>query len=83
MALPNNKWVDPRELAIKEMNTLRGKLCSLIESMNLPNKDQEEAAIALLKQFTYQTQDVVAQLIENLDNGEVKVRYNSKVLEVQ
>lgn len=82
MALPRNEWVDARELAIKEMNSMRGKMCSLIESMNLP-KDQEVSTIALLKQFSYSTQDVIAQLLDRIDDGETKFRYTNKLLEVK
>lgn len=65
------------------MNTMRGKMCSLIEGMNLPNKEQEEAVITLLKQFSYDTQEVIAQLLEQVDNGDKKFKYSNRLLEMK
>ena len=83
MAVPRNDWVQADELAKRTMNTMRGKMCSLIEGMDLPSHQQEEAVITLLKQFSYEAQDVLAQLIEELDEGSHSFRYNNKALEVQ
>lgn len=82
MALPNNKWVAPEEISIRTMNTMRGKMCSLIEGMNLPSK-QEEGAITLLKQFSYEAQEVVAQLLREVNIDNVSFKYNDKLLEVK
>ena len=83
MALPHNNWVSASEISIRSMNTMRGKMCSLIEGMNLPNKEQEEAVITLLKQFSYDTQEVIAQLLEQVDNGDKKFKYSNRLLEMK
>lgn len=82
MALPNNNWVSPEEISIRSMNTMRGKMCSLIEGMNLP-KDQETGIITLIKQFSYETQEVMAQLLSELNKESNKTfRFNKNLLEV-
>lgn len=58
----------PREIAIREFNSLRGRLCSLIESVGLPHK-QERAIVTMVKHLSFQNQSVVAQLLEELDDG--------------
>lgn len=58
-------------------------MCSLVENMNLDNETQEKATIALIKQFSYEAQDVIAQLIDQLDEGHNQFRYASKQLEVR
>ena len=63
MALQDNRWVDASELSKREWNTIRGKLCSVIEAMGLPEK-QERATVALIKQLTYESQETVAQLLK-------------------
>jgi hypothetical protein len=55
-----------REIAIQEFNSLRGRLCTVIESACLPKK-QEKALVTLIKQLSYQNQAVIAGLIEILD----------------
>lgn len=65
------------------MNTMRGKMCSLIEGMNLPSK-QEEGAITLLKQFSYDAQEIISQLLEELHKDSSKTfKYNNNLLEVR
>jgi hypothetical protein len=63
-----------RELSIKEFNSLRGRLCTVIESANLPNR-QERALVNMIKNLSYQSQAVVAELIERLDDGERQFSY--------
>lgn len=58
-----------REIAIREFNSLRGRLCSVIESANL-QKSQERAIVNLIKNLSYQNQAVIAELIEKLDDNE-------------
>ena len=82
MAIPRNDWVKADEISIRTMNTMRGKMCSLIEAMNLP-KDQEEAVIIHLKQFSYDTQEIIAQLLDLVDEGDLKFKYNNRLLEVR
>lgn len=60
--------LDAKEIAIREFNSLRGRMCSIIESANLPVK-QEKALITLIKQVSYQNQAAIVQLIECLDEG--------------
>lgn len=58
-----------REIAIREFNSLRGRLCTVIESAGLPKK-QERALVLLIKNLSYQNQAVIAELIERLDRGD-------------
>ncbi len=67
-----------REIAIREMNGLRGRLCTVIESAGLPKK-QERALVTMIKTTSYQSQAVVAELLEKLDSGDVHFTYNGKL----
>ncbi len=71
-----------REIAIREFNSLRGRLCTVIESAGLQKK-QERALVTLIKNLSYQNQAVIAELISRLDEGEdVKAfRYSENKLE--
>jgi len=69
-----------REIAVREMNGLRGRLCTVIESANLPKK-QERALITLIKTTSYQSQAVIAELLEKLDTGDVSFTYTNKLSE--
>lgn len=79
--IQKNEWVPPSEFVIREMNSLRGKMCSVIEGMHLPEK-QERAAIALIKQLSYQTQDTLAQLID-YSAGSAQFRYQNEKIEMK
>jgi hypothetical protein len=73
-----------REVAIREFNSLRGRLCTMIEAMGLP-KSRERAAVLLIKNLSYQNQAVVAELIEKLEdaNGhQLRFKYNDSKLDV-
>jgi len=61
-----NGLVPAREIAIREFNSLRGRLCTVIESVGLP-REQERALVLLIKNLSYQNQAVIAELIERLD----------------
>jgi hypothetical protein len=52
-----------REVAVREFNSLRGRLCTVIESAGLP-KVQERALVTLIKNLSYQHQKVIAELLE-------------------
>jgi hypothetical protein len=78
--IQKNDWVSASEFTIREMNSLRGKICSVIEGMDLPEK-QERAAIALIKQLSYQTQDTLSQLFEH-SNGTAFYRYQNDKVEI-
>lgn len=67
-----------REVAIREFNGLRGRLCTVIESAGLPKK-QERALVTLIKNHSYQSQAVVSELLDKLDGGDVKFRYTTKL----
>ena len=70
-----------KEVAIREMNSLRGRLCTVIESASLPNK-QERAVVNLIKNLSYQNQAVIAELIEKLDDGQRQFTYvDTKLIE--
>jgi hypothetical protein len=60
------EFIPAREIAIREFNSLRGRLCTVIESVGLP-REQERALILLIKNLSYQNQAVIAELIERLD----------------
>ena len=62
-------FLPAREIAIREFNSLRGRLCTVIESAGLPKK-QERALVLLIKNLSYQNQAVIAELIDHLDDGE-------------
>jgi hypothetical protein len=55
-----------REIAIREFNSLRGRLCTVIESAGLQKK-QERALVLLIKNLSYQNQAVVSELIDRLE----------------
>jgi hypothetical protein len=79
--IQRNDWVPASEFVIREMNSLRGKMCSVIEGMHLPEK-QERAAIALVKQLSYQTQDTVSQLLD-YSSGTALFRYQNDKIEMK
>ena len=60
--------VGAKEVAIREFNSLRGRLCTVIESAGLPTK-QERALVLLIKNLSYQNQAVIAELIDKLENA--------------
>jgi hypothetical protein len=55
----------PENVVTDEFNRLRGRLCGLIESWGLPEK-QERGAIQTLKSLSYDSEKVVKDLIENI-----------------
>lgn len=50
------------EVIADEFNRLRGRLCGLIESWGLPER-QEKGAIQTLKSLSYDSQKVVTELL--------------------
>ena len=75
-----SEWVPAKELAIREFNSLRGRLCTTIESVGLPKK-QEKSLIQMIKSISYQNQAVISELIGVLDPAEQRVfTYNSEKL---
>ena len=70
--------MNAREIAIQEFNSLRGRLCTVVESANLPKK-QEKALVTLIKQLSYQNQAVIAEVIEILDKENAsQFQYNGQ-----
>ena len=68
-----------REIAIRELNSLRGRLCAVIESAGLPYK-QERAIITLIKNLSFQNQAVIEKLLEELDtDGKLFTVVNNKL----
>lgn len=67
--MEQEEFLPAREIAIREFNSLRGRLCTVIESAGLPKK-QERALVLLIKNLSYQNQAVIAELIDRLDNGD-------------
>lgn len=47
----------------EEMNRLRGRLCGLIESFGLPEK-QERGMIQTLKSLTYDSEALLKEIVE-------------------
>lgn len=70
-----------REIAVRELNSLRGRLCAVIESAGLPYK-QERAIITLIKNLSFQNQAVIEKLLVELDtDGKVFKVVNNKLIE--
>lgn len=68
-----------REIAIRELNSLRGRLCAVIESAGLPYK-QERAIITLIKNLSFQNQAVIERVLEELDtDGKLFTVVNNKI----
>lgn len=55
-----------REIVAREFNSLRGRLCTVIESAGLPYK-QERAIVTLIKNLSFQNQAVTTKVVEELD----------------
>lgn len=55
--------VDPEGVVTEEMNRLRGRLCGLIESWGLPEK-QERGAIQTLKSLSYDAQKSITESLK-------------------
>lgn len=64
--MEKDELLPAREVAIREFNSLRGRLCTVIESAGLPKK-QERALVLLIKNLSYQNQAVIAELIAKLE----------------
>lgn len=79
--IPNNEWVAASELTVREFNALRGKICSAVESLGLPHQ-QERAVIAQIKQYSYDSQELISQLMSAATNDK-KFRYNDHRVEVK
>lgn len=54
---------DKESAIADEFNRLRGRLCGLIESWNLPPR-QERGAINTLKSLSYDSQQAILDLVE-------------------
>lgn len=65
----SEEYLPAREIAIREFNSLRGRLCTVIESAGLPKK-QERALVLLIKNLSYQNQAVIAELINKLEGSD-------------
>ena len=76
----SEEFLEAREIAVKEFNSLRGRLCTVVESAGLPKK-QERALVTLIKNLSYQNQAVVLELIAKLDTNRTVFRYNEDKLE--
>lgn len=73
-----------REIAIREFNSLRGRLCTVVEAAGL-DKKQERALVTLIKNLSYQNQAVIAELITRLEDEaqhSVVFKYNENKLDV-
>lgn len=55
---------DKEAVVTEEMNRLRGRLCGLIESWGLPEK-QERGAINTLKSLSYDAQKAITEALDN------------------
>lgn len=54
---------DVESVVTEEMNRLRGRLCGLIESWGLPEK-QERGAINTLKSLSYDAQKTITEALK-------------------
>lgn len=54
---------DTEAVVTEEMNRLRGRLCGLIESWGLPEK-QERGAINTLKSLSYDAQKAITEALK-------------------
>lgn len=80
----NEDSLPAREVAIREFNSLRGRLCTVVEAADLPKK-QERALVTLIKNLSYQNQAVIAELIARLEDEaghSVLFSYNETKLDV-
>jgi len=68
------EYLPATEVAIREFNSLRGRLCTVIESANLPLK-QERALVHMIKNLSYQNQAVIAELIDKLGGTDRSFSY--------
>lgn len=57
-----DSYDDPEQVVHQEMNRLRGRLCGLIESWGLPDK-QERGAVGTLKTLTYDIEAVLVDVV--------------------
>jgi len=73
------EFLPAKEIMIREFNSLRGRLCTVVESAGLPNK-QERALITLIKNLSFQNQAVAIELISKLDKEGQLFRYNQNKL---
>lgn len=55
------------DLVSDEYNRLRGRLCGLIESWGLPER-QERGMIQTLKSLTYDSEKVIKDLLDEYDD---------------
>lgn len=55
----------PEAVVTDEFNRLRGRLCGLIESWGLPER-QERGAIQTLKSLSYDSEKVVKDLLDDV-----------------
>lgn len=58
-----------KEIVAREFNSLRGRLCTVIESAGLPFK-QERAIVTLIKNLSFQNQAVTIKVVEELDQDD-------------
>lgn len=72
------EWVSPEEIIRREMNGLRARLLSTIESARLP-EGQEKALKALIKGQTFQSQSVFEEIVNTLDTQGRSFRYGPRL----
>lgn len=73
------EYFPAREIAIREFNSLRGRLCTVIESANLQKK-QERALVNMIKNLSYQNQAVITELITLLGGEDKQFAYTETKL---
>lgn len=54
---------DDADAVAREFNRIRGRLCGLIESWDLPAR-QERGAISTLKSLTYDSEKAIREIVE-------------------
>jgi len=74
--------VSPREIVVRELNSMRGRLLAVIESIGLENKQQEESIKSLIRNLSFQNQAVILKVVEDLDtDGVLYATNNGKLVE--
>lgn len=67
----------PDALVTEEFNRLRGRICGLVESWGLPDR-QERGAISTFKSLSYDSQSVIIELIEDLQDQVLRLAADAR-----
>jgi len=68
------RWETPQEIVRQEMNALRGRLLTAIESAGLPS-GQERALKTLIRNQTFQSQYIFEEIVNSTAPEQIRFRY--------